>query len=133
MEEKMIERAKSRVKLLRPLLIPFVIYILFLTLSSSWLGKHSDSPWRYAIALSPMLPGIWIAIGVFQAIQRLDEMERLVLMEGIVVSFIMTLILVLSLGLLQTAGFPLINGIYIGFVMILMWLIAKLIIHRGLE
>ena len=129
----MIERAKARAKLIRPLLIPLILYIGVLVISATWLEANSDSPWRFAIVLTPMIPGIWIAIGIFRAIQKLDEMERLVLMEGIVVSFIVTLLLMLTLGLLQSVGFPLVNGIYIGFLMILIWFIAKLILHRGLE
>ena len=129
----MIERAKARAKLIRPLLIPLILYIGLLALSTSWLEANSDSPWRYGVALTPMIPGVWIGLGVFRAIQKLDELERLVLMEGVVVSFIVTLILVLSLGFLQNVGFPLINSIYIGFAMIMIWLITKLVLHRGME
>ena len=129
----MIERAKARAKLIRPLLIPLILYIGLLALSTSPLAGRCRAPWRYWVALTPMIPGIWIGLGVFRAIQKLDELERLVLMEGVVVSFIVTLILVLSLGFLQNVGFPLINCIYIGFAMIMIWLIAKLVLHRGME
>lgn len=126
----MIERAKARAKLIRPLLLPLVIYIGLLVFSMGWVGDHSDSPWRYVVALTPMVPGVWIAVGVVQGIQKLDEMERLILLEGIAVSFMGTMILVLSLGFLQIAGFPLVSGVYIGFFMVVLWLIAKLSIHR---
>lgn len=129
----MIERAKARAKLVRPLLVPLILYIGFLAISMNWLDTHPKSPWRYAVALTPMLPGVWIAIGTLRAIQKLDEMERLVLLEGVAVSFMGTLILVLSLGFLQLAGFPPISGVYIGFFMVTLWLIAKLVIHRRLE
>jgi hypothetical protein len=128
----MIERAKARAKLIRPLLIPLVLYLIVSVLSAIWLEDNPDSTWRYILALTPLLPGVWIAIGVFKAIKKLDEMEQLVLMEGIVVSFIATFILVISLGFLQSVGFPLVNGIYIGFFMVLVWFIAKLLIHRRL-
>jgi hypothetical protein len=128
----MIERAKARAKLIRPLLIPLVLYLIVSVLSAIWLEDNPDSTWRYVLALTPLLPGAWIAIGVFKAIKKLDEMEQLVLMEGIVVSFIATFILVISLGFLQSVGFPLVNGIYIGFFMVLVWFIAKLLIHRRL-
>lgn len=126
----MIERAKARAKLIRPLLLPLVIYIGLLVFSMGWVGDHSDSSWRYVVALTPMVPGVWIAVGVVQGIQKLDEMERLILLEGIAVSFMGTMILVLSLGFLQIAGFPLVSGVYIGFFMVVLWLIAKLSIHR---
>lgn len=127
----MIERAKARAKLIRPLLIPFLLYIVLLTFSLRWMDDHPDSPWRYVVALTPMVPGIWIAINMLRAIQKLDELERRVLLEGVAVSFMGTFILVLSLGFLQMAGFPLVNGVYIGFFMVVLWLVAKLVIHRN--
>ena len=129
----MIERAKARVKLIRPLLIPLILYIGLLFLSMRWVANHPDSPWRYAAALTPMIPGVWIAIGVVRAIQKLDELERMILLEGLAVSFMGTLILVLSLGFLEIAGFPPISGVYIGLFMVVLWLAAKLIIHRTYE
>jgi hypothetical protein len=133
LEVKMIERAKARAKLIRPLLLPLVLYIGALAFSMNWLESHPDSAWRYAIALTPMIPGVWIAFGVLRAIQKLDEMERRVLLDGVAVSFMGTLILVMSLGFLQIAGFPPFNGAYIGLFMVILWLIAKLVIHRGYE
>ena len=129
----MIERAKARAKLIRPMLLPLILYIGLLFLSMRWVGDHPDSPWRYATALTPMIPGIWIAIGMVRAIQKLDELERMILLEGISVSFMGTLILVLSLGFLEIAGFPPVSGVYIGFFMIVLWLLAKLFIHRTYE
>jgi hypothetical protein len=132
-EVEMIERAKSRVKLIRPLLIPLVLYIGLLVVGLNWLDDHPDSAWRYGVALTPMLPGIWLAVGVVQAIQKLDELDRRILLEGMAMSFMGTLVLVLSLGFLQMAGFPPLNGAYIGFFMVLLWLVAKLLIHRKYE
>lgn len=126
----MIERFKARAKLIRPLLFPFMFYIGLLAFSINWLGRHSDSPWRYAVALTPMLPGFWIALGVVQAIRRLDELERRILLEALSVSFMGTFILVLSLGLLKIAGLPAVNGAYIALFMAVLWLVAKLLIHR---
>ena len=72
----MIERFRARAKLIRPLLVPLVLYLGFLILSFNWLETHTDSSWRNPMALLPMIPGVWIAIGVVRAIQKLDEMER---------------------------------------------------------
>jgi len=129
----MIERIKARAKLIRPLLVPLVLYLGFLVISFNWVEAHPNSPWRYPMALLPMIPGVWIAVGVVRAIQKLDEMERLILLEGMAVSFMGTIILTLSLGLLQTVGFMSVNAIYIGFFMLVLWLIAKLTLHRRYE
>ncbi len=126
----MIERFKARARLIRPLLVPLLLYIGFLAFSVRWLGGHPGSAWRYAVALIPMLPGIWMAVGVVRAIQSLDELERRILLEGIAVSFMGTLLLVLSLGFLEFAGLSAVSGTYIGFFMVMLWLVAKLLIHR---
>ena len=47
------------------------------------MSDHPDSPWRYEVALTPMIPGIWMAAGVVRAIQKLDELERRILLEGV--------------------------------------------------
>jgi len=122
----MFERIKFRAKLVRPLLIPFVIYIGLLAFSISWLDGNLDSPWRFLIAALPLLPGLWIAFGIQRAIQQLDELERKTLLEGLVISFACTFVLALSLGLLGMAGLPQVNGMYIALFMVLVWLIGKL-------
>jgi hypothetical protein len=122
----MIERAKERFSLIRPLLIPMVLYIGLLAWSLNWLQSHPDSAWRYLVALAPMLPGIFIAIGILRAIRKLDELAQKILLEGMAVSFAFTLVLTLSLGLLGMAGLPQPNTIYISLFMVVIWLVGKL-------
>jgi len=121
------DRIKERAKLIRPLIIPLFFYIILIAFSMNWLPKNPDSPFRVGIALLPMIPGIVIAIGIYLAIMKLDELERKILMDGIIFSFILTLILVTSLGLLSFADVPMLNGSYISLLMMVFWLIGKLI------
>jgi len=126
----MLERIKQRAKLIRPLVIPLILYTGLLLFAANWLESNPESTWRFVVALLPMIPGIAIAIGVMRAILQLDELERKVLLEGMAVSFVCTLILVLSMGLLGMAGYPQLNGVYIGLVMALLWLVGKLWMTR---
>jgi hypothetical protein len=129
----MIERAKRRAKFLRPLLIPFIFYVGLLAFSVWWLDANPESAWRVPVALLPMVPGVFIVAGVVRVIWQLDEMERMVLLQGIVVSFIGTLILVMSLGFLEMAGVPRVGMTYIALFMAVLWLVAKLWIQRRYE
>jgi hypothetical protein len=122
----MIERAKERFPLIRPLLIPLLFYIGLLAWSLSWLEAHPYSTWRYLVVLAPMLPGVFIALGILRAVRRLDELAQKILLEGMGVSFVFTLVLTLSLGLLGMAGLPQPNAAYISLFMVVMWLAAKL-------
>jgi hypothetical protein len=122
----MLERLKYRARLIRPLLVPFVIYIGLLVFAINWLEANPESSWRYLIAILPLLSGVFIAIGMVRAIGQLDELERKTLMDGMAISFACTFILALSLGLLGLAGFPQLNGMYIALFMSVVWLVGKL-------
>jgi hypothetical protein len=122
----MIERAKERFPLIRPLLIPLVFYIGLLAWSLHWLQSHPASAWRYLVVLAPMLPGIFIAFGILRATRKLDELAQKIILEGMAVSFVFTLILTLSLGLLSMAGLPQPNTVFISLFMAVMWLAGKL-------
>jgi len=105
-----------------------VFYLGLLAWSLNWLQAHPDSSWRYPVALAPMLPGVFIAFGIVRAIRKLDELAQKILVEGMVVSFVFTLVLTLSLGLLGMADFPQPNAAYISLIMVVVWLIGKLFI-----
>lgn len=122
----MLERIKARAKLIRPLIIPLIIYTGLLVFSTKWLESNPESRWGIAVAFLPMIPGIYLGLGVIRAILQLDELERKILLEGIAVSYAITLILVLSFGLLGMAGVPQLNGAYIGLIMLVLWFIGKL-------
>lgn len=122
----MLERIKYRAKLVRPLLVPFVLYVGLLAFSLSWLEANPESTWRYPVALLPLLPGVFIAFGVVRAIGQLDELERKTLLDGMAISFACTFILLISLGLMGMAGLPQVNGMYIALFMALLWLVGKL-------
>ncbi len=129
----MLERFKERFPLIRPLLIPLVLYIGLLTLSMTWLERVPDSGRRYAIALIPMLPAVWIAVGIIRAMRKLDELARGILYEGLAIAALLTFFVCAGLGLLEIAGLPKLNSIYIALVMVLAWLVGKLLISRRYE
>lgn len=124
----MIERAKERFPLIRPLLVPLVLYLGILALSLNWIEAHPESAWRYPAALAPMLPGIWMAWGILRATRKLDELSRKILLDGMAVSFCFTLVLTLSLGLLGMAGLDQPNAVYISLFMVVMLLVGKLLV-----
>ena len=119
------KRIKKRASLIRPLLVPLVLNIGLLFLAVSWAPQNDSSPWRYVVALLPIIPGIWIALGVVQMSSKLDEMERRILLESAAFSFILTLLLLLSLGLLGLVGGPQLSSINILFVMCVLLVVGK--------
>ena len=121
------QRIKQRARLIQPLLIPLILYIGALAFAFQWLGSNPTSAWRIPVAILPIMPAIAIAAGMVRVISRLDEMERRILIDGTAFSFLVTILLMLTMGMLGMAGLPQLNGIYISAIMLLLWLVGKLL------
>lgn len=129
----MIERLRERLPLLRPLILPLAIYFVLLTFALIFTLMFPASPWRYVVVLTPIIPGFFIAIGMVKMLRKLDELSQRVILESMSITFAATLILLLSLGLLEGAGMKTPGSIYVlGFMGVVM-LAAKLIISRRYE
>jgi hypothetical protein len=53
-------------------------------------------------------------------------MEKRILLEGAAFSFTITMLLLLTMGMLGLAGVSQLNGIYISAIMVFLWLVGKL-------
>jgi hypothetical protein len=122
----MNKRLNYRLTLIKPLLVPMILFIGFEVAAISWLSVDRVSPWRLVVALLPMVPGLWLALGTVRAYSRLDELERKNLQNGMVFSFVLTLILMISLGFLKIGGYPQPDPTVIALVMVILLLIGKL-------
>jgi len=119
-------RIKKRAERIRPLLVPLVLYIGLLAVAVSQAPKMEASIWRYLVALLPMIPGLFLAFGIVRVTSKIDEMERRILLEAVAFSFIFTLILLLSFGLLGLVGVPQPSSINIVFIMCMLLVVGKL-------
>ncbi len=119
------KRIKQRAKLMRHLLLPLILYIGSLILAASWAPDMSPSLWRYVIVLLPIIPGIFLAFGIMRTAAKFDELERRILLEAATFSFILTLILLVSLGLLGLVGMPPPNPMFIAAIMAALLVIGK--------
>jgi hypothetical protein len=122
----MNKRLNYRLTLIKPLLVPMILFIGFEVAAISWLSVDRVSSWRLVVALLPMVPGLWLALGTVRAYSRLDELERKNLQNGMVFSFVLTLILMISLGFLKIGGYPQPDPTVIALVMVILLLIGKL-------
>ena len=110
---------------MRPLLVPLGLYIGFLVLTVSWAPQIASIFWRYVVVLLPMIPGIVVALGIIRLSSKLDEMERRILLESVAFSFILSWLLLLSLGLLELVGGPQLSSINIVLVMSILLVVGK--------
>ncbi len=58
------------------------------------------------LALLPMIPAVWGMFGWIKAIRKMDELQRRIQIEGLLLSLGMTALITFSYGFLETyAGF----------------------------
>jgi hypothetical protein len=119
-------RIKQRVKLFRPVLIPMILYIGLLVFAVSKGPQLTGSIWGYVLALLPMVPGVFIALGVFRAVAQLDELERRIIFEAVAFSFTLTFLLLLSLSLINLVAGPQLRVVYIPLIMAILLGVGKL-------
>lgn len=120
-----MDRFKRRSKLIRPMLVPLVLYIGALVISVNYLDSISSN-WKYAIALLPVVPAVWIALGVIKAINQLDELEQKIMLEGAAFSLLITTLGMMVFGFLKQVGVEQPGFPYIILFMMFMWLVGKL-------
>ena len=58
---------------------------------------------RLLIALAPIVPFVFALVGVVRGIRSMDELHRRVHLEALVLAFPLTLLLIMTLGLLELA------------------------------
>ncbi len=59
--------------------------------------------WRVAVALLPIVPFAILLLGIIRGIRQMDELQRRIQLEALGVAFPLTILLLMTLGLLQLA------------------------------
>ena len=96
-------------------------YVVVL-LGSVWLiNGYPQAPWRYAVALAPVVPAFFALLTFVRHLRRMDELQRRIQLEAIGLSFGATAILTFAYGFLEGVGFPHINWIWILPLMVALW------------
>ena len=121
------DRIKQRAKYIRPLLVPLILYMGLLVFSVVWVPSHPTSLWRYAVAILPMLPGAVIVLGIMRMVNKLDEMERRILLEAAAFGYVFTLFWLLSQMFLGMADVPQPSSTAIIIVMGMLLVVGKII------
>src|SRR5664279_4466378 len=69
-----------------------------------WGHLDGDSPWRFLWAVMPVVPALWTVRAVLHHIRRLDDYQRLLLLQGLAVGFALAMIASVTAGFLAIAG-----------------------------
>ena len=121
-----MKRIKERLQLIRPLFIPLILYIGALAISTNSQFSDPLTLVNWLVMALPLLPAIFLATGLIKAINKLDELERKIILEAASFSFVVTFLTLMGLGLFTRANIQSPNPLYISLFMAILLLIGKL-------
>lgn len=105
-------------------------YVVAVVISSLLLANVHGSVLRTLSALLPILPMLAVATVVIRQIRHLDELARLIHLEGLAVAFVGTALITFSYGFLETAGFPRLSMFAVWSLMGPLWAIGSFFAWR---
>jgi hypothetical protein len=98
---------------------------------SIWLLKsHEHSPLRYLFAVLPVIPSAFAMRAAIRFFRGLDELQRRIQFEAIAFSFLGTCLISLNWGILQRAGLPHADVVWVTLVMLALYCVGILIACR---
>ncbi len=96
-------------------------YVLVLLVTTWLLSQYPEAPWRYPVAVLPVLPVLFVLWTVLRAVGRLDELQQRVQFEGLVFACVGTAVLTFAYGFLEGVGLPHLNWTLVLPLMFALW------------
>ncbi|MBA3913997.1 MAG: hypothetical protein H0X25_09135 [Acidobacteriales bacterium] len=109
---------------MRSLAIAMSLYVAVLAFSLHLLKNNPPSPWKYLIAIAPVLPVLWVPVAVVRFLREVDELQRKIQIEAIAFGFTFSAVLTLGYGFLQNVGLPQLNWTLVWPLMAISWIIG---------
>jgi hypothetical protein len=101
-------------------------YVLLLGAALLWGDLDGDSPSRFAWALLPVLPLVWVVFAILRHLRRIDDYQKLLLLRGLGIGFVVAMMTSVTVGFLDIAGLGLMgDGWIIYGAGMFAWLIAS--------
>jgi|ERR1035437_4729181 hypothetical protein len=112
-------------------LLGFFVYAV-VAFAAMWaVGKYPLGQWRIPVALTPIVPALFIARSMVRMISSCDELQIRIHFESLAFAFVGTALLTLTFGFLQgLAGIPTANWIWVWPLMGTLFFIGKRIAKR---
>ena len=111
--------------------VGFAVYAAVALVAASVVGKYSLGEWRILVALTPIVPALFIARSFVRGFSSCDELQIRIHFESLAFAFVGTALVTLTLGFLQAlAGVPIANWVWVWPLMGTLFLIGKLIAKR---
>lgn len=98
-----------------------VVYAVVLVGSVLLIRANPEAPWRYAVALAPVVPVIFGVLAVVRRLRTLDELQQRIQFEALAFAFGCAAVLTFSYGFLEGVGLPHLNWTWVLPLMALLW------------
>lgn len=122
MHEKRVARAYHT-----ELWVAIGVYIVLLVGSIRLARPMAEGTLRTVLLLLPMLGFALMVRAIVRHVARIDEYQRLRMLESIGIAFAVTGALTFSYGFLETAGFPKMSMFVVWMVMCASWGVVNLV------
>jgi hypothetical protein len=122
--------SRPAAKYVATMLISLVLYSAALVVSLRWLQAGVAGPWKYAIALLPVLPALGVPLAVVRHCQAMDELDLRIQLESLAFGFASTAIATFTYGFLQNAGLPEVSWVWVWPVMAVCWMVGQVVARR---
>lgn len=94
-----------------------------------WEGG-SQSGWRFALAVLPMIPAVFTIRAIVRHLHRVDELEQLIQFKCLAIAFASTAFLTFTYGFLEGVGLPKLSMFWVWPLMGTCWFIARFAVGR---
>ena len=110
--------------------LALAVYALLLAGSLPLTQAYPESPWRYPLAVIPMLPFLY-GIGAYvRYLRGVDELERRIALESLAIAFGGTAAITFGYGFLENVGLPHANWMFVWPVMAGLWILGGMFARR---
>lgn len=110
--------------------LAMLAYAATLVLSIVLINAAPTAPWRYAVALLPMIPAVGVLVAVLRQLRRMDELQRQIQFEALAFAFAGTALITFGYGFVENVGLPHLSWFFVWPIMAVLWVIGSAIAAR---
>ena len=103
------------------------VYVVLLLASIRWGRPMEDGLLRTVVLLAPMIGFALMIRAIARHVARIDEYQRLRMLESVALAFAITGAITFSYGFLETAGYPKLSMFSVWIVMGASWVLVNLV------
>lgn len=97
------------------------------TLAYSLTLMSNEVSWPVLVSLMPVVPALVVGWVIIRGVRKMDELQRKIQFEAIVLAFAATALLTFSYGFLENVGFPKISMFVVWPMMASFWVLGTAI------